>query len=185
MLNLEVADERLREIVDGYGQKGLPITVLAKIAKASLTEEQDELMGSLMELGEQEQKFGRQKPKKGSDHWNHRETIRKKIQGAILLGLDHLGIVQRQAVGYGAIPDPEEDWKYYRQHDGVYACWICGTEILAKETRCSVHFAERPLAGSGEVRRIITPYCPKCEKEPADTGIITETVEESIQRDMR
>jgi len=59
--------------------------------------------------------------------------------------------------------DEKEEWH----------CKKCGSVILVKEQIVSLHMSPEsgiPLAGFGETIRRVVPYCPKCEREPSDTG---------------
>lgn len=47
----------------------------------------------------------------------------------------------------------------------------CGESIMGKVQYVSIHDGPFPLSGFGEVRTRTIPYCPKCEYEPADTGV--------------
>lgn len=186
MVNLEIAEMEVRNIVEGLRWSGLPTPVPIKEVMSTFTEEQNEILSQLVELSEKEREVAKdkQRPEKGNERYQVREELRKVIQAAIKSGLIKLGLIQRHAVSYGAIPDPKEGWKYYLLPDGSYACWNCGAEVLVKTVPFSVHFAEMSLAGGGEVRNKQVPFCPNCEKEPPDHGIITESIAEEIQRDL-
>lgn len=182
-----VANEGLREMVEVFKREGLPQPVSMEDAGADFTEPQKSILGALYELGEQERAVvieGGQ-PEKDSEWWQVRERAREKFQEAILNGLMHLGFVQRHAVMYGAIPDPKEGWKYYLLPDLTYACWNCGAEVMVKDVALSVHYKEfdGPVGG-GEVRHKLVPYCPNCEAEPPDDGVIKESVVEALVRDI-
>ena len=186
MVNLEVAEVEVRNIVEGLKRSGLPAPISIEEAMPTFTEEQNEILSQLGELSEKEREVAKDKerPEKGEDWYQIREELRKVTQSAIKSGLINLGFIQRHAVSYGAIPDPKEGWKYYLLPDGSYACWNCGAEVLVKTVPFSVHFAEMPLAGGGEVRNKQVPFCPNCEREPPSHGIITESLAEEIQKDL-
>ncbi len=185
--NLEVANEVLREKVKAIRKDGFPKELTFEEAQSKFSNEQLKIVHDLVNAAGEEEKIAKAggEPKKGNKRWKTREKIRELIQTAIANDMIGIGIIQRHAVGYGAIPDPDEDWKYYKLPDGTYACWNCGGEILGKNVAFSVHFAEFRCAGGGEVRNKVVPYCPKCEKEPPDSGIIRETIGESLQREFR
>ena len=74
---------------------------------------------------------------------------------------------------------------YYKKGSAIYTqskdgdvtphCYGCGTEIQFKEKRHSVWFKEfSGPVGGGEVRVKHIPYCPTCEIEPDDHGVIIE-----------
>lgn len=186
MVNLDIADKEIRAIVSKLKMDGLPSIISFDDVLPTLTEEQKGILSQLVGLIEKEKKVseGKEKPKKGDDWYRVRGEMRKVMQSAIKVDLTKIGIIQRHIVDYGAVPDPQEQWKYYRLPDGSYACWNCGAGIMAKNVAFSVHFAEIPLAGGGEVRHKQVPYCPKYEEEPPDRGIITETIADSLQRDL-
>lgn len=50
----------------------------------------------------------------------------------------------------------------------------CGTVLMGKEVHYSIHNSGLPLAGFGDVRRVTVPYCPTCQTEPPDRGILDE-----------
>ena len=50
----------------------------------------------------------------------------------------------------------------------------CGTKIKGKQVGLSVRDGLFPLSGSGEVKWVAVPYCPKCEKEPTGGEISPE-----------
>lgn len=186
MAETEVAVIEVRDMVELFKWSGFPTQISVEEAIPTLTEEQKDILSQLVDLSEKEQKVskGKQKPKKGDEWFRVREELRKITQAAIKSGLMKLGIIQRNAVSYGAIPDPKEDWKYYRLPDGSYACWNCGADVFVKTVHLSVHFDDMPLTGGGEVRNKQVPYCPKCEKEPPDHGFITESLADELKRDL-
>lgn len=189
MSKATVASDELRRAVEGFKRKGLPPAISLEQADPSRTKEQVRILKEIGDLGEEERKVAHdgQQPRRGSRWWQVRERARAKLQEAVLAGLGRLRFVQEHAIGYGAIPDPNEGWRYYKLPNGYYACWTCGSEIQAKEVSRSVHFSEfSGLAGGGEVRHETVPWCPNCEKEPSSHGgFIRETVAESIAREMR
>ena len=66
---------------------------------------------------------------------------------------------------------------------GVPHCYECGGEVYHKTQHRSVWFEEfHGPVGGGEVRSKRIPYCPQCGKEPEATGVIIESVEESLGR---
>jgi hypothetical protein len=187
MITAEVASDELRAMVKRLAMQGLPEQVPVEEALEQLDDNQLTILGNLSELAEQERAIAKEgeKATEGDPWWQIRMQMRTLLQQAILAGMTHVGIVQRHVVGYGAIPSAREKWKYFLLPDGNYACWQCGAEILEKDQAVSVHFAELPLAGGGEVRHRTTVFCPNCDGEPSDHAIVTETVAESIARDMR
>jgi hypothetical protein len=177
-LNLKVADVEMRGIVEDLKKKGLPPAVRIEDAMPTLTPEQKRILSQFSGLAHREKRVSKnkKKPVKGDNWYKVREDIRKIIQSAIKSGLINLEVIQKRAVMYGAIPDPKDDWRYYVLPDGTYACWRCGAEISLKTVFLSVHIEGMPLVGTGEVRQKQVPYCPKCEKEPSERGIITENL---------
>lgn len=181
----EVASPKLREIVKHLKISGLPKPVQVK--DAELKGNQERIFSDIVALAKEEKGFPGEHPSPESAHWNLRLKIRSKLQEAVEADMIFLGVIQRQARGYGAIPDHEKphNWRYFILPDNnTWLCWECGSEIQAVEQSQSVHWAEFTLAGSGEVRRTIVPYCPKCEPKPGSRGIIRETVAESIEHDL-
>ena len=55
----------------------------------------------------------------------------------------------------------------YEMVDGTFYCKKCGSQILQATCYVSIHLREfEPLcAGSGKVRQINYPFCPKCDGE--------------------
>jgi hypothetical protein len=51
----------------------------------------------------------------------------------------------------------------------------CGEFVLQKTVFLTVRNDQMPWAGSGEVIRENTPYCPKCGPEPSMYGTILES----------
>ena len=185
----EIASDGLREVVSRLASGGLPTAVSLKDVEGGLTPEQKTILAELSYLSDREEVSVQedQMPSMGDEWWQARMAIRSKLQQAVLAGLIHLGLVQRQAVTYGAIPDPKDQWRYFRLPDGGHGCWRCGDEILVKDQTASVHIAGffGGMAGSGEVRNIQIPFCPSCKEEPPDWGIIHETLAQSLAREMR
>lgn len=183
----QIATDELREIVDDLKEMGLPeeIALSEEIFK-ELSDEQVIILKDLHSISEEESKLDTEKDVvEGDDVWNVRLKLRAKQQQAVLSGMISLGIIQRYVFNYGALPSPEESWKYFRMPDGCFACWECGADIMAKNVSCSVHFKEfRGMAGGGEVRNRQVAYCPNCDTIPPDRGIIRESVSESIKRDI-
>ena len=189
MITSEVASDELRDVVSRLASGGLPTAVSLKGAEGGLTTEQQTILIELSQLSEQEEALVQegQRPTEGDEWWQTRMAIRSKLQQAVLAGVLPIGLIQRQAIAYGAIPDPEKKWSYFCLPDGSYACWRCGSEILAKEQSVSVHIAGffGGMAGSGEVRSNEIPYCPNCDEEPPDRGIVYETLDQSLARARR
>lgn len=175
---------KLREIVDSIRRTGLPTAQPASYL-AKMTGEQQRIMDELMTLAEHERPYGDRKAVSESPHFELRRTIRAKLREAIEADMLILGLIQRQAIGYGAIPHSNDQWRYYRtlENDG-WKCWTCGEDILCKTVNKSVHDSGFSLRGSGEVRQETVPYCPSCDREPRD-GFINESLAEALQRDMR
>lgn len=71
------------------------------------------------------------------------------IREAIAKGMIKYDLVQELAVIFGAIPDPQTGWKYYRLSNGGYACWKCGSPISVDINRTG-----------GEI--IYKMRCPRC-----------------------
>jgi hypothetical protein len=79
----------------------------------------------------------------------------------------------------------DKNW-YYRKGSMIYVqekqapnsthCYHCNSEIEVVGQKCSVHYKEfgSAMAGGGEVRTKLIPYCPNCESKPSESGFITE-----------
>lgn len=52
-----------------------------------------------------------------------------------------------------------------RQPDDGWIHKPCGAEIMGANVAITIRHPMMPLAGSGEVRTHIVPYCPNCEKK--------------------
>jgi len=104
-------------------------------------------------------------------------ALRNLAQKAVMTGLLGIQTVRDMALNFGAIPDPEYNWKYFTDPfgNGQVSCWTCGSRILSKNVTDSVHFKEMraPGAGGGEVKGRSVPYCPKCDTEPQG-GVVYE-----------
>ena len=183
----QVATDELRKIVDDLKETGLPEEIaLSEEVFKELSDAQMIILKDLHSISEEESKLDEEKEVvEGSDMWNVRLKLRAKQQQAVLAGMISLGIIQRHVFNYGALPAPEENWKYFRMPDGCFACWECGVDILVKNVSCSVHFKEfgRAMAGGGEVRNKQVVYCPNCDPTPSDKDIITESMFEDIKTD--
>jgi|GEM_PF-6445290 len=172
---------KLRVLVDSFIQRGSypdPRTLDAdEIGKLSRPEK--DLLLDLYNLIEEEVVVADgEEPKKDSPWAKVREQIRDKVWEIIELNPDLLAFekIQLQAIDKGAVPDPDQEesgMKYFRLPDWTLAHWKCGTPISVKYVVRSVHYKDGPgrCAGSGEVRRSEVPYCPTCDKEPADHGV--------------
>ncbi|OGD57168.1 hypothetical protein A2V71_01960 [Candidatus Berkelbacteria bacterium RBG_13_40_8] len=186
-MNDKVANQELRDIVNGLRLNGMPEPVALNESNpiAGLTQEQIDTLFRLVDLGEKEKplEVEGERPTKDSEWWKVREEMRQVFRQAVKLGMIHLGTIQRNVVNYGAIPDPEQQWRYYYLPDWSYACWECGAQILVKGVGVSIHYAELRGAGGGEVVHESVPYCPTCDKEPSSHAIRTETVAESMARE--
>ena len=77
-----------------------------------------------------------------------------------------------------------DNW-YYRHGNFIYVqakegdntphCYECDKKIEFKMQRLSVWFDEfKGPVGGGEVKTKHIPYCPKCEEEPEESGIIID-----------
>lgn len=66
----------------------------------------------------------------------------------------------------------DEYWLVLDESEKKKDGWIhkCGTKIKGKVVHLSVRDGLFPCSGSGEVKSITVPYCPKCEKEPTGYG---------------
>lgn len=51
----------------------------------------------------------------------------------------------------------------YRQTKDGFECYVCGTEIAAKQITRSIHLQGFSASGFGEVVRETNPFCPSCE----------------------
>jgi len=79
-----------------------------------------------------------------------------------------------------------DDKNWYYQHNNVIIiqskqedytphCYECSSKIDFKAQRKSIWFGEFDgCVGGGEVKTEHIPYCPKCEKEPSESGVIIE-----------
>ena len=62
-------------------------------------------------------------------------------------------------------------------------CYVCEGSIGYITRSNSVHFKEfKGPVGGGEVRKKRIPYCSNCNEKPADHGVITESITESLNR---
>ena len=171
----------LEQRIEEFKKNGFPKIVASEVM-LKLTADKIKIIKKIVDLSQKEKALVKNhngEIVKGDDVWNVREQICFQFQKAIIAWLMDFGIIQRNVVDYGAIPDPDEGWKYYRLPDRNYACWTCNSGILVKTVSNSVHDGLFPLSGSGEVRRQQVPYCPICDSEPKD-GIITESIAESL-----
>jgi hypothetical protein len=186
-VNFKVADREVRKIVETLKEKGFPEIVKFKEACEYFTEDQNKAIAELKKALKEESKFGHLSGKTaaGDDFWNAHTFVREKIQEAIKVGLVYIKIIKEQAIRYGAIPDPEMDWKYYLLPDFTYACWRCGEEILVKEQTISIHNESFPFSGSGKVEQREVPYCPKCDDVPPDRDVIKKDLAEELAEEMK
>jgi hypothetical protein len=186
-VNLEVADREVRRIVENLKEKGFPEIVQYKEAYEYFTDDQNKAISELKKAVKKEAKVGdlSSKTVPGDAFWESRTFVRKKIQEAIKVGLIYIEVIKEQAVRYGAIPDPETDWKYYLLPDFSYACWRCGSEILVKDQAISVHDGPFPLSGSGKVEHRGIPYCPRCDNEPPERGVVKRDPVEELAEEMK
>lgn len=181
-----VADDELRQLIEEWRRQGLPAPVSLEQALPNLTPAQKLLLEKIIELArEEEDRFGNAgRPVRGSDHWQLRDQIRANLQEALVAGMIHVGLVQRLLFGYGAIPHPNQHWRFFYDHDKCWSCWTCGAEILSKIVTDSVHYAEfGGLTGGGETVRRQVSYCPICDPVPRN-GSVTETIAQSLAREM-
>jgi len=185
----EIANSNVREVVNRLRISGYPAPMEIKATK--LNSAQEDIIGEFSVIAKAKEEAALEKKcreaRPGNELWNFRMRMRALFQKAVQNDMIHLGIIQRHARTYGAVPDHESshNWKYFILPDNdTWLCWECGSEIQAITQSQSVHFAEFALAGGGEVRHKTIPYCPKCETKPSDRGIIRETVGESILNDM-
>lgn len=114
--NLGVADEVLREKVKAIRKDGFPEEMTFEEAQDKFSNEQLKIVYDLVNAAGEEKKIAKegQQPKEGDRWWKTRDKIRRLIQTAIANDMIGIGIIQRHAVGYGAVPDPDEGWKYYK-----------------------------------------------------------------------
>ncbi len=179
------ANDKLRQLVEQLKRTELPAPFQSiEEAQRELGEEQLHAFSTFCAAVEQYNEVaGEGQPQEGTPWWDGILELRKQLQVALEAGLIRMPLIQKLAFDYGALPDPEVGWKYYRLPSGQYACWGCGTGIMQKQVRNSVWHAEmRGCAGSGEVRSLMVPYCPTCDQEPRD-GVVMETLQESLARD--
>jgi hypothetical protein len=126
----------------------------------------------------------------------HMDWLELREKGKILLsdavayhGLLKFGYVQDLAIYFGAVPDPKDGFKYYVNRHCDYDCWTCDESVQVKTQFLTVRWDSMPLAGTGEVRTRQKAYCPNCEDEPSDSGIImaseVERHEAAILKEMR
>lgn len=97
---------------------------------------------------------------------------RQIFREAVAHGLLDVPFIQDNAPIVGAIPDPKDGFRYYREYDGYYRCWTCDAEVQVKTRYMSIHDGPVPGSGFGEVQRWQQPYCPCCEPEPPRHGSI-------------
>jgi hypothetical protein len=62
---------------------------------------------------------------------------------------------------------------------GKITCKACGDQIQSVNALISIHSTQfvSICAGTGEVRGVRVPYCPKCEQRPATAGCFHEDIE--------
>ncbi|MEX2410917.1 MAG: hypothetical protein WD607_06010 [Candidatus Paceibacterota bacterium] len=185
-INLEIADREIREIVNSLRKNGFPEEISLKEAMKNMEKEKKEILSSLVNLSEKEKELDRNPHicTKNSKLWNLREEIRDKLREALKLGMANLGIIKRQLVSYGAIPSPEENWKYYYLPNLDMACWTCGDKIRVKSQTVSIHDGLFAISGSGRVSHKQVPYCPTCNAVPPDSSIEKVDPIESIIQDI-
>jgi hypothetical protein len=169
---LEVA-KALREKVEQYKNEGLPKPILlSEEAMKTLTTKERKFFGTLTALAKEQKRIFREKEERaiesGSPLWDVRRKIQQVLREAIVeTDMLRFGVIQRTSIKYGAIPDPETDWKYYRDTDGFYKCWKCGGPVRVKIITDSIHFEEFELGGGEEtINQKEVLYCVNCEKEP-------------------
>jgi len=184
-VNLEVADKKLREIVDKFRGEGLPKPIPVKEALKDLSMEQKEVLCEFVNVTEKvkEVKGSWDSTSPGDDFWKTCNELRKVLQDVIKLGLIYIETIQKRVVFYGALPDPKYDWKYYFLPDRSYACWDCGKEVSVKVQRVSIH--DDFGVGSGRVKLRKVLYCPECEKEPPDNDLVIENPADDIAADWK
>ena len=173
---IKIDRKELLAIVEDLKKQGLPEALSFEEVKPTLKDEQSDILSLIPVLAKKDQamvaSYGEDyTPQKDDEWWKVKEEFKNVMEAAVVAGLIHLKFVQKWAVIYGAIPDPEQNWKYYIMPDFSYACWECGSDIHSKQVTHPVHDGPFPLSGSGEVHNETVPYCPKCEKEPSSSGL--------------
>lgn len=164
MPNLDIADEKLREIVKKLATNGLP-PVFTDVSE--LTEEQKT---EYLVLVKAQDTFNRtigsgELPKPGSPWWNGCLAFRKALQKAIASGLLRSPTVQKHMFDFGAVPDPEFKWNWFYDFDGSARCWECGDKIIQKHIPVS-HVNSRKGEFIGTIGGGKVPYCQTCGPEP-------------------
>lgn len=166
----EVASEQLRHMVKEFAATGLPAPYANK--EAVIAD-----LGA-MPLAAQEAR------KALEDFYTTNQTqeqylvVRMALQKAIEEGHMRIPDVRKYAVLFGAIPSPEEKWKYFIDFSGDYLCWECGGCIMIRRVKCPIHDGPFPLSGSGRVKEMDIPYCPTCDPEPQAKIITVNPMEE-------
>ncbi len=188
MLSFEIADDAIRGLVKDLQTNGMPSPQpLTEELLRGLSKEQIETLKNLSHLSDQQQSIIQPDvfPEEGDEAWNLRLEIRTILQQALRLDLVHLKMVQDNLVFFGALPDPQKDWRYFICPDFKYYCWQCGSEVMSKTVYVSIHYKElRPtMAGGGEVETQEIWYCPQCGVEPSSYSSRTESIGESLSRE--
>lgn len=62
-------------------------------------------------------------------------------------------------------------YNFKKIEDDEYRCIPCGATAIVIPLMRSIHIQEMPGAGFGQVKRIETPYCPKCDTRPKNHEI--------------
>lgn len=183
-----IANREFRRKVENLQRGGLPDPVPLEKAQSDLSETQRMALLNILDLSDQEEELREKKGLSSKDKQVRevRLQIRTAIQRAILADLEHLGLIQRQALGYGAIPDPKLKWKYFREVCGEgLRCWECGAQILSKPVRYSVRYPKLQLAEDGEIVIMYVRFCSNCEREPSSYGgSLGEMIAESMEREL-
>lgn len=162
MPNLDIASEKLREIVEDLKKNGLPpvftsLEVLSDEQKAAY-----QTLAMATEAFNGSVDHDKETPIPGSKWWNGCLEYRKALQTAIESGLLGAQMVQNHMFDFGAVPDPEFDWKWFYQPDGSVGCWECGNQILAKTSSVS-HLHTRKGEFIATVGGDQIGFCPKCD----------------------
>lgn len=174
MKKREIADDALRAEVEKLQVSGFPplFTIVEK-AQEQLNPDQIATFQEFYQGVVNHQKL------EGSGEVSEADflALRSLAQKAVMAGLLGIQTVRDVALNFGAIPDPEHDWKYFTDPlgNGEVLCWTCGSKILLKNVSDSVHHEgmRAPGAGTGEVKERSVSYCPTCDPKPQG-GVVYE-----------
>ncbi len=129
----QIASPKLRDRVEALKREVRPATrVAVDLGRRQLEPSQQALIGRIRDIATKENALAKSNGYAIAPEtplWEVRVEMRQILQEAILADLLRVGIVERNVVGYGAIPDPATGWRHFKLPGGGYACWTCGTDV--------------------------------------------------------